>query len=443
MRRARASAPASRGSTSRRPARARRRARPPSSPRRSSDSSRPNCSSWTAPSRRACVVRFRSALARPGTSTGPRARARSRSTWARRTCAPSARTKRRSRPARPARCSVRRRDAAGRARRTSRRLTSSGRARTSRSTPRRAATSRSRGPSQAKRQPTLLSLLDTSVTAPGSRLLREWCRTRCATRRPHRRATTPSPRSSPTSAGASGLREALSRRRGRRADRLAHRARPGAPARGLGAGADAVRAAGAAASLADTPPALLRDAAAALASTIAGALIARAIASEPASQVRDGGVIADGYDGELDELRAIDRDCGVFLADLERRERERTGIRTSRSSTTASTGSTSRSRMRTSQRIPTDYRRRQTLKNAERYVTPELKAFEDKALSAQERALAREKLLFEALVSSLARRRPRCNAPPPRSRRSTYSPPWRTARRVRVGAPAGFPASAD
>ena len=156
------------------------------------------------------------------------------------------------------------------------------------------------------------------------------------------------------------------------------------------------------ASLADAGPPLLRDATAALAVDDRWrALIARALAADPASQVRDGGVIADGYDGELDELRAIDRDCGAFLADLERRERERSGIASLKVEYNRVHGFYIEVTHAHVERIPADYRRRQTLKNAERYVTPELKAFEDKALSAQERALSREKHLFEALVASL------------------------------------------
>jgi len=130
--------------------------------------------------------------------------------------------------------------------------------------------------------------------------------------------------------------------------------------------------------------------------------IASAIRPEPAAQVRDGGVIADGHDAELDELRALDRDCGAFLADLERRERERTSIPSLKVEFNKVHGFYIEVTHAHVDKIPDDYRRRQTLRNAERYVTPELKAFEDKALSAQERALAREKLLYERLVAALA-----------------------------------------
>jgi DNA mismatch repair protein MutS len=132
------------------------------------------------------------------------------------------------------------------------------------------------------------------------------------------------------------------------------------------------------------------------------ALLARAIAPEPAAQLRDGGVIADGFDAELDELRAIDSGCSAFLLDLERRERERTGIATLKVEYNRVHGFYIEVTRANAERVPDDYRRRQTLKNAERYSTPELSAFESKALSAQERALACERRLFEALLTQLA-----------------------------------------
>lgn len=138
-------------------------------------------------------------------------------------------------------------------------------------------------------------------------------------------------------------------------------------------------------------------------------LLTRAIAPEPSTVLRDGGVIAPGFDAELDELRGIQTNCGAFLLELEARERERTGIANLKvefnrvhgfyieiSAANAAKGE-----------LPDDYRRRQTLKNAERFITPELKAFEDKALSAQERALAREKLLYEEVLDALAADIPR------------------------------------
>ncbi len=131
------------------------------------------------------------------------------------------------------------------------------------------------------------------------------------------------------------------------------------------------------------------------------ALLVRAVQPEPASVLREGGVIADHYDADLDELRALTRDAGSFLLELEARERERTGIANLKVEYNKVHGFYIEVSRTQSDKVPDDYRRRQTLKNAERYITPELKAFEDKALSAQERALAREKALFDALLDLL------------------------------------------
>jgi len=131
-------------------------------------------------------------------------------------------------------------------------------------------------------------------------------------------------------------------------------------------------------------------------------LLTRAIKTEPAAIIREGGVIADGYDADLDELRGIQDNCGAFLAELETRERARTGITTLKVEYNRVHGFYIEVTRAQSDKVPDDYRRRQTLKNAERYITPELKTFEDKALSAQERALAREKLLYEQLLRELA-----------------------------------------
>lgn len=131
------------------------------------------------------------------------------------------------------------------------------------------------------------------------------------------------------------------------------------------------------------------------------ALLEQAIAAEPAAMVRDGGVIARGHDAELDELRGLSENAGQFLLDLEARERERTGIANLRVEYNKVHGFYIEVTHGQTAKVPEDYRRRQTLKNAERYITPELKAFEDKALSAQDRALAREKFLYEQLLQSL------------------------------------------
>lgn len=132
------------------------------------------------------------------------------------------------------------------------------------------------------------------------------------------------------------------------------------------------------------------------------ALLQAAIAEEPAAMVRDGGVIARGFDAELDELRDIQTNCGEFLIALEARERERTGIANLKVEFNRVHGFYIEVTHANVDKVPEDYRRRQTMKNAERYITPELKAFEDKALSAQERALSREKMLYEELVAKLA-----------------------------------------
>ena len=131
-------------------------------------------------------------------------------------------------------------------------------------------------------------------------------------------------------------------------------------------------------------------------------LLARAIAEEPASMVRDGGVIATGFDEDLDELRSISSDNGTYLLELEARERERTGISTLRVEFNRVHGFFIEVSRAQSDKVPEDYRRRQTLKNAERYITPELKLWEDKVLSAQDRSLAREKWLFDQVLDLLS-----------------------------------------
>jgi DNA mismatch repair protein MutS len=117
--------------------------------------------------------------------------------------------------------------------------------------------------------------------------------------------------------------------------------------------------------------------------------------------VRDGGVIASGYDDELDDLRAIATNADQFLLDLEAREKERTGIATLKLGYNRVHGYYIEISKSQADKAPTEYLRRQTLKGAERYITPELKEFEDKVLSARERALTREKLLYEDLLDQL------------------------------------------
>ena len=130
-------------------------------------------------------------------------------------------------------------------------------------------------------------------------------------------------------------------------------------------------------------------------------MLRRFLLEEPAALVRDGGVISHGCDADLDELRAIQTNCDAFLLDLEGREKARTGISNLRVQFNKVHGFYIEVTQGQASKVPDDYRRRQTLKNAERFITPELKAFEDKALSAQERALAREKFLYEQLLDEL------------------------------------------
>jgi len=130
-------------------------------------------------------------------------------------------------------------------------------------------------------------------------------------------------------------------------------------------------------------------------------LLIRAVIDNPPVVIRDGGVIAEGYDSELDELRNISANAGQYLIDLETREKERIGIATLKVGYNRVHGYYIEISRAQSGQAPADYIRRQTLKNAERFITPELKEFEDKALSAKSRALTREKALYLALVETL------------------------------------------
>jgi len=130
-------------------------------------------------------------------------------------------------------------------------------------------------------------------------------------------------------------------------------------------------------------------------------LLQRAIIETPPMLIRDGGVIANGYDETLDELRDLSNNASGFLLALETRERERTQISTLKVGYNRIHGYYIEISKANSQQAPEDYIRRQTLKNAERYITPELKGFEDKVLSSRERALLREKTLYEALLNKL------------------------------------------
>ena len=132
------------------------------------------------------------------------------------------------------------------------------------------------------------------------------------------------------------------------------------------------------------------------------ALLERALQDNPPMVIREGGVIADGYDEELDELRGLTTNAGEFLLALEQREQARTGIATLKVGYNRVHGYFIEISRGQSDNAPIDYIRRQTLKNAERFITPELKEFEDRALSAKSRSLSREKHLYEALLETLA-----------------------------------------
>ncbi|PAU75996.1 DNA mismatch repair protein MutS [Halomonas salipaludis] len=129
--------------------------------------------------------------------------------------------------------------------------------------------------------------------------------------------------------------------------------------------------------------------------------LSRALIDNPPVVIRDGGVIADGFDDELDEYRGLAEHAGDYLIELERRERERTGLANLKVGYNRVHGYYIEIPRGQARDAPADYIRRQTLKNAERFIIPELKEFEDKALSAKSRALAREKLLYESLLDAL------------------------------------------
>src|SRR5690554_2500801 len=134
---------------------------------------------------------------------------------------------------------------------------------------------------------------------------------------------------------------------------------------------------------------------------VGGDLLQRAIIDNPPAVIRDGGVIREGYDSELDDLQNISENAGQYLIDLENRERERTGLSTLKVGYNRVHGYYIELSRGQSAQAPADYIRRQTLKGAERFITPELKEFEDKALSARSRALAREKQLYDELLDRL------------------------------------------
>jgi DNA mismatch repair protein MutS len=248
--------------------------------------------------------------------------------------------------------------------------------------------------------PTLLSLLDSCRTGMGSRALRLWLT------RPLRERAVASARHDAiarlvATQAVEPLRHAL---RGvsdveRTGARIALRQVRPRELAGLRATIDALP------TLATALPqgsALLESSRAALVPDAAlRALLAR-IADEPPALQHHGGAIAEGADAQLDELRGLTRNADAYLLDLEARERARTGIANLRVQYNKVHGFYIEVTASGLDRVPADYQRRQTLKHAERFITPELKAFEDKALSAQERAAARERWLYDELLDQLA-----------------------------------------
>ncbi len=250
---------------------------------------------------------------------------------------------------------------------------------------------------RGENSPTLFSLIDTCKTGMGSRMLRQWLL------HPKRERGEAIARHDAIAAlqaeGFEPLRDALKSVSDveRISARIALRQVRPRELTGIRATLQALPA------LRAATPAALRDASLNPPADILE-LLERAIAAEPALLPRDGGVIADGFDADLDELRGIQQNCDGFLLDLETRERARTGIANLRVQFNRVHGFYIEVTQGQVDKVPMDYQRRQTLKNAERYITPELKAFEDKALSANERALAREKLLYEQVIDALLTR---------------------------------------
>ena len=250
--------------------------------------------------------------------------------------------------------------------------------------------------------PTLFRLLDSCATGMGSRKLRHWLhhplrdRAQAAARHDVIEALLDHAAHASVLAALRAVPDL---------DRIAGRiALKSVRPRELAALRDALPRLDEAAAIARALPAALAADLAARAAAPAGLyeLLAQRLLPEPAFAPRDGDVIAPGVDAELDELRALRDNAGSFLLDLEGRERARTGIANLRVEYNRVHGFYIEVTQGQLDKVPDDYRRRQTLKNAERFITPELKAFEDKALSAQERAQRREKALYDALLDELA-----------------------------------------
>lgn len=256
------------------------------------------------------------------------------------------------------------------------------------------------------RQHTLLGVLDRCVTPMGGRLLRRWLHWPLRDRQPLRQRQD-SLRQLLENGGYEVLRGRL-RGAGDVERILARVALKSARPRDLTLLADALsRLPGLQGWLNRADAALLQDLA-----RRAGThpdltdLLSRAIIANPPQLLRDGGVIATGYDQELDELRSLSERADQYLVELEARERQRTGIANLKVGFNRVHGYYIEITRAQSQAAPPDYQRRQTLKGAERYIIPELQAFEHQVLHAQEQALAREKALYDALLDQLIARLP-------------------------------------
>jgi len=253
--------------------------------------------------------------------------------------------------------------------------------------------------------PTLFSLMDTCMTGMGSRLLKRWLL------EPPRERSIAQQRLDAIAAlqgehGAGVWRELRTALKGlgdvqRISARVALRQVRPRELVALGAALHRASALPALLEPALQTPWLTTLASALFAPPECAALLQAALLPEPSAMVRDGHVMNHGFDAELDELRGIQHNSDAYLLELEARERERTGIANLKVQFNRVHGFYIEVTQGQLDRVPDNYRRRQTLKNAERFITPELKTFEDKALSAQDRALAREKFLYEQLLDSL------------------------------------------
>ncbi len=248
---------------------------------------------------------------------------------------------------------------------------------------------------------TLLGVLDTTITPMGARALRRWLhrplRDRDVLRRRYQAVE-----SLIDARRHEGLRETL-RRIGDLERILARVALRSARPRDLATLRDGLAAAPAlGAALADCDSPRLRELVAAIGDHAATAAhLAAALPEQPPALLRDGGAIRDGFDAELDELRALATNADRFLVELEQREKAATGIATLKVGYNRVHGYYIEISKGQADKAPAHYTRRQTIKGAERYITEELKAFEDRVLSARERALMRERALYERLLDEL------------------------------------------